>query len=452
MRLHQRVLSMWRTGQYILPADFGFNPKQIFASGVQGAFYRERDISTLYLDYPPTVPVTGMEQQVATMLDKSGRGNHAFQATSTKRPVYSRRVNLLTKTEDFSDAAFVPTNLSVTANAATAKDGTLTADKLTPSSVNGLHAIVSAGVNNQVSCRHSVYVQAAGYSKVGLKETGTTGQYASFDLATGTVLNSWPGVLPTIDAIGGGIYRIGYTATSASPSGQQFKLFVLPPTYTAGDPNGVGWTGDGVSGIYAWGADLRLAIYANLPYQRVNTATDYDDNAFKFPTYLTSDGIDDSYSSATGGGGNAGFFFSQAITVLGGAGTARTLFSDAGTNTGYIVRLNTSNQLELAAGNGTAYTTIATAGTLAVGTTDVVQAWDDGVNLNVKIGTGAIASVARPVVVAGTAGFTLGQDNGASSGYFNGRVYSTVYTKDTATTQAQRDSVAAYQRVEAFMP
>ena len=196
-------------------------------------------------------------------------------------------------------------------------------------------------------------------------------------------------------------------------------------------------------------ASLTLATDAHLPYQRVNSATDYDADPAKFPAFRRLDGVDDSLASSTGGGGTTGFFFSAAISPQGSAGTNRTLFSDAGTNTGYIVRLNTSDQLELAAGNGTAYTAIATAGTLAVGEPNVVQAWDDGVNLNVKIGNGPTASVARPVVVAGMAGYTLGQDNGASSGYFNGRIYSEIYRKDSSPTQAQREAVAVYQRQKA---
>lgn len=212
------------------------------------------------------------------------------------------------------------------------------------------------------------------------------------------------------------------------------------------------YVGDGTSSMLIKQIDFRLATDASLPYQRVNTATDYDADPSKFPAYRRADGVDDSLASSTGGGGTTGFFFSAAIGPLGSAGTARTLFSDAGTNTGYIVRLNTSNQLELSAGNGTTYTTIATSGTLAVGTTDIVQAWDDGTNLNVKVGNGPTASIARPTVSAGTASYTIGQDNGASTGYFNGRVYSTIYRKDTGLTQVQREAVALYQRQKARMP
>jgi hypothetical protein len=153
--------------------------------------------------------------------------------------------------------------------------------------------------------------------------------------------------------------------------------------------------------------------------------------------YGADDGVDDNNAAAAGGGGTAGVFFCGAIQISGGAGTARTIWSDTGTNAGYRVRVNSSDQLELAAGNGTAFTTIATVATLPVGETHVVTAWDDGVNLNVQIDKGAVASVARPAVSAGTAGFTVGKDNGASSSFFNGRDYGMVYRKNSAPTATE---------------
>lgn len=152
--------------------------------------------------------------------------------------------------------------------------------------------------------------------------------------------------------------------------------------------------------------------------------TDATDGTYYFQRF---DGIDDNLISASGGGGTAGFLFCAAVTVSGGSGAARTLWSDAGTNTGYRVRINASNQLELAAGNGTAFTSVATVATLPVTETHVATAWDDGTNLNVQIDNGAIASVARPAVAAGTSGFTMGRDNGAATSFFNGRMYSDTY-------------------------
>ena len=63
------------------------NIGQLFASGEQGAWYDPSDMSTLFQDSAGTVPVTAVEQPVGRILDKSGRGNHASQATTTKRPV-----------------------------------------------------------------------------------------------------------------------------------------------------------------------------------------------------------------------------------------------------------------------------------------------------------------------------------------------------------------------------
>lgn len=74
----------------------GFSVPMLFAAGEQGVWYDPSDLSTLFQDSAGTVPVTAVEQPVGKMLDKSGRGNHATQATSIKRPVLSAKVNLLT--------------------------------------------------------------------------------------------------------------------------------------------------------------------------------------------------------------------------------------------------------------------------------------------------------------------------------------------------------------------
>lgn len=59
----------------------------LFSASEPGAWYDPSDMSTLFQDSAGTVPVTDVEQPVGRILDKSGRGNHAFQATATSRPV-----------------------------------------------------------------------------------------------------------------------------------------------------------------------------------------------------------------------------------------------------------------------------------------------------------------------------------------------------------------------------
>lgn len=65
-----------------------FSPASLFAMGEQGAWYDPSDLSTMFQDTAGTIPVTTPGQTVALILDKSGRGNHATQATAASRPVY----------------------------------------------------------------------------------------------------------------------------------------------------------------------------------------------------------------------------------------------------------------------------------------------------------------------------------------------------------------------------
>lgn len=67
----------------------GFSPSSLFATGEQGAWYDPSDLTTLFQDTAGTIPVTAAGQSVALILDKSGRGNHATQATLAQRPIYN---------------------------------------------------------------------------------------------------------------------------------------------------------------------------------------------------------------------------------------------------------------------------------------------------------------------------------------------------------------------------
>lgn len=66
----------------------GFSPLSLFASGEQGVWYDPSDLSTMFQDSAGTTPVTADGQPVGKILDKSGRGNHASQATAAARPLY----------------------------------------------------------------------------------------------------------------------------------------------------------------------------------------------------------------------------------------------------------------------------------------------------------------------------------------------------------------------------
>ena len=67
--------------------------RSLFTAGEQGVWYDPSDFSTMFQDSAGTTPVTAVEQPVGKILDKSGRGNHATQATSSKRPTLKQDGN-----------------------------------------------------------------------------------------------------------------------------------------------------------------------------------------------------------------------------------------------------------------------------------------------------------------------------------------------------------------------
>ena len=63
-----------------------WSPSSLFSAGEVGVWYDPADFSTLFQDSAGTTPVTAVEQPVGLILDKSGNGKHASQATAASRP------------------------------------------------------------------------------------------------------------------------------------------------------------------------------------------------------------------------------------------------------------------------------------------------------------------------------------------------------------------------------
>ena len=80
--LPDRLLQFWLAGGSVAYDVAG----ELFGAGEQGVWYDPSDLSTVFRDPAGTVPVTGVGQPVGCILDKSGRGNHATQSSTTSRP------------------------------------------------------------------------------------------------------------------------------------------------------------------------------------------------------------------------------------------------------------------------------------------------------------------------------------------------------------------------------
>lgn len=160
--------------------------------------------------------------------------------------------NLLGYTQEFDNAAWTKSNATVTANATTAPDGSVSADKLVEDTTNGEHyTSQSATVVGTTPYVISVYAKAAERSKFAIQTT-LTGTFvrASFDLVAGTVLSTGAGLTAYISNVGNGWYRCSVLAT-ANASVSKMVIFQTV------DASGVfSYAGDGTSGVYIWGAQL----------------------------------------------------------------------------------------------------------------------------------------------------------------------------------------------------
>jgi hypothetical protein len=289
----------------------------ILKSAGPGAWYDPSDLTTLFQDSAGTTPVTAVEQPVGKILDKSGGGNHLIQPTATSRPTLSSRYNLLTKTEQFDDAYWtgivggggsVPVRV---ANDAVAPDGTTTADKLTFGAATTADLSLLNGVVSSLVTGGSYVVKA-------FVKAATPGDVGKSIVYRSVAASSYSALTLTTD-----YQQISLTSVAAGPSTDGLSIGLRPV---------VGGSTGTVS-VHIWGASLTTAADASLPYQRVNTATDYDYDFSKFPAYLKFDGVDDSLYSAA----SIDFTSTDKMTVFAGVHKA----SDAAR--GMIVETNTAN-------------------------------------------------------------------------------------------------------------
>jgi hypothetical protein len=125
------------------------------------------------------------------------------------------------------------------------------------------------------------------------------------------------------------------------------------------------------------------------------------------------------------------------------------MYDDQTGTSGLLVSVDSQNRLRLGAGNGAAFTFLQSAATISVGETHVLTAWDDGTNINVQIDNGAVASVARPAIAAGSVGFTIAKNIAAATEFFNGRIYGMVHRFGTPVDAPTRERVKRYMAARA---
>lgn len=406
------------------------DPRVLFAAGEQGFWYDPSDFSTLYQDSAGTTPVTALSQPVGRILDKSGRGNHATQSTALSRPTVEARVNLFTKSEFPGGVTDSPIRGGLVSSASLPN----WLGRFTTGVAFGHDGIIPSYVYQYGAVASTPLVISA-YVKMDDGNAPVFGSVIANHSANDFVLVITGYVVadPTtysVVSVGDGVYRVSANVTSG--------------TISLGN-NGVAKYGINSNRTFkVTGCSLEYGTSATT-YQRVNTATDYVDVGAA--RYALLDKSDDHFTVAAGGAGTTGILLAIGVMVP-AAGTARTIWSDRGTNTGYRLSIDATNKVTFSGGTGAAFTTLTSAGALTAGTKYILMAWHDGTNLNLSINGVSETPVALGTVTAGTTTFTVGKDNGSATGYWGDRLYQMVYRKNDTSNASQRAQLFQYIRAK----
>lgn len=278
-----------------------FTPAKLFESGANGLWLDPSDPTTMFQDAAGTTPVTAVEQPVGRILDKSGRGNHAFQSNLANRPTLSARYNLLTKTEDISSADW---SVYLVASR--------TATKFIPSTAGGEHYIVNSSSKSSGAVQYTaifdVKDEGYGFSPIVIGDwsgpSASNGWYFCVDVSNGnytapkTFGSGWTVGIVSInrDSVTGICTVTCVFTTSAVSTRVGIGVYAYP---SLKDTSPFSFAGNASFGIYLSKVSLVPTNQASLPYQRVNTSTDYDSDPTKFPWYLKFNGTSSSLQTAS---------------------------------------------------------------------------------------------------------------------------------------------------------
>jgi hypothetical protein len=230
-----------------------------------GAQLEQRSAVTAYTP-TTTQPITNYVPVLLSAANNVARFDHnPVTGESLGLLIEEQRTNLQVQSEDFT-TSWVVAAASIQSNTLVAPNGTLTADKLVEDTANAWHYV---GFFNITPTTATPYTLSC-YAKKGEREfvqlylpstafgdsNATNG--AVFDLTTGAIAVQGSALTSaSITSVGNGWYRCTITKTSTSTTAFPFVVSVR----NAGTFSTAGYTGDGYSGLFLWGAQLEAGAF-----------------------------------------------------------------------------------------------------------------------------------------------------------------------------------------------
>lgn len=197
------------------------------------------------------------------------------------------RINLMTYSETFTNAIYVKQRASIDPTPVTSPANTLTAYKIVEdTTASNTHRIFQTVTTIATAYTLSVFAKPAGRDFVYLGIVNSTGatRNAFFNVATGAIGTLGAGITATITALANGWYRCTATIDAAFAGSNSLIIGVAPANNTPS------YTGDGVSGINVYGADVQLGGFPTsyIPNLATGTTTRNADVAVMTGTNFSS--------------------------------------------------------------------------------------------------------------------------------------------------------------------
>lgn len=198
-------------------------------------------------------------------LPNNGNGDLTWTRNSTAYRTNSNgkleeiAYNLLLRTEEFENSAWVKVASSVVSNTTIAPNGTLTADSYTSNGILTIHRIyssfssianlsytISVYAKKETNDFFQIWIQAGGAFPANIC-------FANYNLANGTLGTVGSGATANIESVGNGWYRCSFTCLATSTASSNLNF-----TITTSDTAPIAESNSLSTSIYIWGAQVVL--------------------------------------------------------------------------------------------------------------------------------------------------------------------------------------------------
>jgi hypothetical protein len=306
-----------------------------------GAQLEQRSAATAYT-VTTTQTITNYVPQLLTAASGVARFDHnptTFESLGLE--IEEQRTNLILQSEAYNVSPWASSSpYSVTANTAIAPDGAQTADALIVESgqssfANNVTRQVVSKAASAIQYTRSTYFKALGATtSVRLSDFGNLSANSAsviVSLIDGSVITapsitgSFSGASVAVSNAGNGWWRVAFTYTTDAHTSLTVRSF----PYVGATP----LTGNGFSGLLAWGAQLEAGAFATSYIPTVASQVTRAADAAS----MTGTNFSSWYNQAEGS-----FYSDFAFTGLTGVSGQRVFQADDGSNSNYLATNATS--------------------------------------------------------------------------------------------------------------